>query len=246
MGNTVETASGRPRVVPLGRVIDRLRESPNVSDQRKARDIGKLEKLAQGPWSGRLVLIGADCGRRWSLELVMQLDAASLVWRGRPEPHHQWTLLLGVPHNYPMVQPDVQFVGNLPPYCSHVIHRQFLPDETGLPLELRQFVEAVRAGRDGACCYLRADQWSPLTTHDLAMVIWQVSRILTGARLFGERGSLNNHARDYYQRLQEEGRLPLGPALPVPWDGAGEAPGRPDVAVGSEGDEEAIEWISQP
>jgi hypothetical protein len=110
---------------------------------------------------------------------------------------------------------------------------------------LRQFVEAVRAGRDGACCYLRPDQWSPLTTHDLAVVVWQVSRILSGTRLYGERGSLNHHACDHYQRLQEEGRLPLGPALPLPWgngacDGTRRVPGD-----GEDGDEEAIEWISQ-
>ena len=246
MGSTIETATRRPSVLPLDRVVGSLGQSPNVCDHRKSRDIRKLEELAQGLWSGRLLLGGADCGRKWGLDLVMQLDVASLVWRGRAEPHHRWTMILGVPHTYPMAQPEVQFVGGPTPYCSHVIHREFLPDEKGLPLELRQFVESVRAGRDGACCYLRPDQWSPLTTHDLALVIWQVSRILTGTRLFGERGSLNHHACDHYQRLQEEGRLPLGPALPVPWAGAAGDPLPSQPVDGEEGAEEAIEWISQP
>ncbi|OHB85855.1 MAG: hypothetical protein A2V98_22235 [Planctomycetes bacterium RBG_16_64_12] len=236
----------QPRIIPLEQVVDRLRESPNVCDQRKARDIHKLKALAEGLWSGRLVPVGADCGRQRSLDVIVQLDMPGLVWRGQPEPHRNWTMMIAVPHNYPTVQPEVRFVGRDIPYCSHVIHREFLPDEKGLPLELRQFVEAVRAGRDGECCYLRYKQWSPLTTHDLARAVtWQVSRILTGAKLFGERGSLNNHARDYYQRLHEEKRLPLGPALPMP---LGEAVGDPSSADPKAGDddEDAIEWISQP
>ena len=248
MSAAPETVVRGPCIVPVHRVIDRLRESPNVCDQRKSRDLGKLRALAEGPWAGRVVLLGVDCGRQWSLDLVLQLDVAGLVWRGRPEPHRKWTALVAVPHNYPMAMPAVRFVGGVVPYCSHVIHREFLPDEGGLPVELRRFVEAVRAGRDGACCYLRNAQWSPLTTHDLAMVVWQVGRILTGTRLFGEQGSLNNHARDHYQRLQEEGHLPLGPGLPAPWASAAggqSGPDGPDLTGELDDEDDAIEWVHE-
>jgi len=240
-----DSADRQPRILPLDQVVARLGASPNVCDQRKARDIHMLNTLAEGHWSGRLAPLGADCGRQRSLDVAVQLDVPGLVWRGQPEPHRSWTMVVAVPHNYPMVQPEVRFAGVIP-YCSHVIHREFLPDEAGLPLELRQFIEAVRAGRDGACCYLRHAQWSPLTTHDLAVVIWQVSRILSGARLFGEQGSLNNHARDYYQRLDGEGRLPLGPALPVPSNGATANKSGRDPRSGDDDDEDDIEWISGP
>ena len=248
MSATPETVVRGPCIVPVHRVIDRLCKSPNVCDQRKSRDIGKLQALAEGPWSGRVALLGVDCGRQWSLDLVLQLDVAGLVWRGRPEPHRKWTVLVAVPHNYPMAMPGARFVGGVVPYCSHVIHREFLPDEGGLPAELRQFVEAVRAGRDGACCYLRNAQWSPLTTHDLAMVVWQVGRILTGTRLFGEQGSLNNHARDYYQRLQEEGQLPLGPGLPTPWASSADGqsgPDGPDLTGELDDEGDAIKWTDE-
>jgi len=241
---TFEAATRQPRLFPLEKVVNRLRESPNVCDQRKARDLEKLLALAEGPWAGRFVPLGADCGGNRSLQVVAQLDVPGLAWRGQPEPHQNWTMVIAVPHNYPMVQPEVRFAGVVP-YCPHVVHREFLPDEKGLPPELRQFVEAVRAGRDGSCCYLRNSDWSPLATHDLATAVcFQVSRILCGARLFGERGSLNNHARDYYQRLEDEGRLPLGPALPVPWGTA--AAEATSHAAGGDDEEDAIEWISGP
>ena len=243
-----ETAVRGPCVVPVHRVVERLCESPNVCDQRKSRDVGRLQALADGPWSDRVVLVGIDCGRQWSLDLVVQLDVAGLAWRGRAEPHRPWTMLVAVPHNYPMAMPAVRFVGGVVPYCPHVIHREFLPDEARLPVELRQFVEAVRAGRDGACCYLRGAQWSPLTTHDLAMVVWQVGRILTGTRLFGEQGSLNNHARDHYQRLQDEGRLPLGPGLPAPWsasDGGRTGPDGSNPAGELDDVDDAIAWTHE-
>lgn len=244
---TFETATRPPRLFPLEKVIDLLRESPNVCDKRKARDLGKLIALAGGEWAGRFVPLGADCGAERSLQVMAQLDVSGLAWRGQPEPYRNWTMAIAVPHNYPMVQPEVRFAGVVP-YCSHVIHREFLPDEKGLPPELRQFVEAVRAGRDGSCCYLRYSQWSPLATHDLATaVVWQVSRILCGARLFGERGSLNNHARDYYQRLKDEERLPLGPPLPIPRRDTGASETTSQAAVGGgDDDEDAIEWFSGP
>lgn len=243
---TSETITRPSCILPVGRVIERLLESPSVCDQRKSGDLQTLKELAEGPWSGRLVLLGVDCGRQRSMDVVVQLDVPGLVWRGRPEPHRNWTMILAVPHNYPLALPDVRFAGPAVPYCSHVIHREFLPDENGLPPELRQFVEAVRAGRDGACCYLRHSQWSPLTTHNLAMVVWQVSRILSGTRLFGERGSLNRHANDHYQQLKDTDKLPLGPALPVPFSDL--VDGQPNYSEEDAGgeEEEAIEWTSEP
>jgi hypothetical protein len=256
MSATPEGPMGRRPRFSLERLIQLLEKSPNVCDQRKAADLQKLVDLTKGPWSGRVALLGAECGQQWNLNVVLQMEVPGLAWQGQPVPQTTWMALLTVPHSYPMEMPVVRFVGGVP-YCSHVIHREFLPDEGRLPPELRQFVEAVRAGRDGACCYMRHSQWSPAPTHDLGLVVWQVARIVSGTRLFGERGSLNNHARDYYQRLKDEGRLPLGPGLAAPWTrGQGGQSGE-DATSGQEDasgqavipdiddDDDAIEWFSE-
>jgi hypothetical protein len=75
------------------------------------------------------------------------------------------------------------------------------------------FLDAMRQGQNGWTCY--AASWSPLATHDLVLLVWQIARIL-GGRVFAEKFSLNNGARDVYLRLAAEQRLPLGAPLPLP------------------------------
>ena len=102
------------------------------------------------------------------------------------------------------------------PFNPHVIHQGFLPERRGLPAELYTYVDQQG---DGHTCYLRGSQWS-LDGSTLALVVWQISRIVTLTAFHGESVSLNTAARDHALRLAEEGRLPLGPALPPPAGGA--------------------------
>jgi hypothetical protein len=204
------------RLIPMDPVIRRLMESKNVCDQRKARDLRVLQELSRGAWAGRLAPLGVVVRpESGSFVVIVRLAANGLVWRdGAPQPNSVWALALEVPTNYPMAMPGCAFAGEIA-YNPHVTHRDFVPDPAGLPAALQQFVRMLRdGGRDGVCCYARHSEWRPDLEHDLARIILQVSRILTGAHVWGEHGSLNNHARDYYLRLGTEGKLPLGPALP--------------------------------
>ena len=198
-------------------VIQRLVASPNVCDQRKGRDIGMLQELGQRAWAGRLAPMGIHPGPGGrSFFVVGRLRTAGLAWRnGEPQQNSIWTMALEVQASYPLVMPGCVFVGQENPYNPHVTHRSFIPDAAGLPPVLQQYLRTLReGGRDGVCCYARSTEWKSDASHHLALIVWQCSRILCGARLWGERGSLNNDARDYYLRLGREGKLPLGPALP--------------------------------
>jgi hypothetical protein len=116
-----------------------------------------------------------------------------------------------VPHSYPLSVPAVRFTGAVP-HCPHIVHASFLSNTAGMPSELQQF---LRLGH-GYCCYIRAAQWSSDISYCLALVIWQVSRILVLDKVFGEAVSLNASARDCALRLREEGKTPLGLPLPHP------------------------------
>ena len=73
-------------------------------------------------------------------------------------------------------------------------------------------------------------------------MIWQVTRLITGAAFFGEQGALNRHAVGHYLRLSEAGRLPLGPPLPFPFEGPGNA--APPAGSGFDPAEQGadVEW----
>jgi hypothetical protein len=68
-------------------------------------------------------------------------------------------------------------------------------------------------------------------------LLWQISRVL-GGRVFGERFSLNNAARDHYLRLARDGQLPLGEPLPLPRAGQN----LDELELEFEQDDDAVEW----
>jgi hypothetical protein len=142
----------------------------------------------------------------------LQNVAGLILSGGQVQSHADWDLQIYVPMHYPYSKPEVKFQGSAIPFNPHVLHKESCIDEELLPPELLEFLEAMRNGQQGWMCYSAA--WSPLATHDLTLLLWQVSRIL-GGRVFGEKYSLNNLARDYFLRLGQEGRLPLGPPLPL-------------------------------
>ena len=205
----------------LAQVVAALSRSQNVSDIRKARDLEVLDEVARTLWSGRCIVRGVGAGEQAALCLAVTLnDVAGLVLCGdQPVLQHRWDLLVYLPAHYPYARPDVRFEAGTVPFNPHVLHRDSIIDEETLPREMVQFLEAMRRGQEGWMCY--AASWSPLATHDLALLVWQVGRIL-GGRVLGEKYSLNNSARDYYLRLAGEGRLPLGPPLPLPCTFAGQ------------------------
>jgi hypothetical protein len=132
--------------------------------------------------------------------------------------------------------PGFQFLPPAIPFNSHVIHKDHLPEQASLLPELQAL---IRSGRHGGCCWMASDQWQPTIDMSLALAVWTVSRILTGDKMHGEAASLNRTARDAMLRLREEGKLPLGPALPCPVDGpAAGAAGAP-----TPGDDLDFEWV---
>lgn len=208
--------SSSANLKPLLQIIQRLLPSKNVCDMRKARDFEMLRQAAaeDGPWSGRCIVDGVGPADRGTIYIAIRLQnvAGLILSDGKVQPHANWDLRIYVPMHYPYSKPEVKFQGSEIPFNPHVLHRESLIDEESLPRELLEFLEAMRNGQEGWMCY--AAGWSPLATHDLTLLVWQVSRIL-GGRVFGEKYSLNNLARDYYLRLGQEGRLPLGPPLPL-------------------------------
>lgn len=242
MAPTLETREG-VSPIRLDTVVGELGASPNLCDQRKARDIQALIQLSRGAWAGRFALLGALANADRMLILVTQLIARGLVWSGRPQGHEQWTLALGMRHNYPLSLPAASFV-QVVPYNPHVAHSAFVPEERGLPPELQQYIRALRMGQDGGCCFVRTAQWSPAVSHDLALAVWQVSRLLTGAHFFGEQGALNRHATSHYLALAEQGLLPLGPPLPPPRTPEAGAITRLQAGIAAEGGDDDIEWVA--
>jgi hypothetical protein len=207
------TADGRPaQLIRIGAVMDQLLRSGNPNDRRKWRDLQQLLLLQKGSWQGRFALLDFAAGPRRSLSVSTWLEAQGLIWEGDPAPCDSFHLILSIPNSYPLAEPLVMF-GKPTPFNMNVVHKEFVPNPHGLPAELQQI---INEGHDGGCCYMLSAEWSGELHHNLALVVRQVSRMLVGAKLRGEDYSLNNQARDYYLQLQAKGRLPLGPALPLP------------------------------
>jgi hypothetical protein len=222
-------------------VVNPLQNSSNPNDRRKGHDAQGLLSMQQGLWSGRFALTGAAAGPRRTLCLSARMQACGLTWDGSPQPHDTWNIILAIANNYPLAAPAILFVDGPTPFNPHVLHKSFVPNRHGLSAELQQFLSD---DHDGACCYTLSSDWSTSLDHDLVLVCRQVSRILVGSKLHGERNSINAQARDYYLKLHEMGHLPLGPALPLPAQcaaGAKEGEGSEDAA-----DNPAIELVEVP
>ncbi len=198
----------------IAQIVQRLLPSKNVCDMRKARDLELLQQAAEEPWSGRCIVDGIGAGERGAIFIAMHLqNVAGLILRdGQPLLQENWDLHIGVHAHYPYSKPEVKFQASTIPFNPHVLHKESHIDEESLPRELLEFLEDIRKGQEGFMCY--SANWPPLATHDLTLLVWQISRIL-GGRVFGEKYSLNDEGRDYYLRLGREGRLPLGPPLPL-------------------------------
>jgi hypothetical protein len=224
----------------LAQVVAALGPSKNVQDIRKARDLEVLGRVAGNLWKGRCIVRGVGAGEQGALAVALSLSGvAGLVLRGdQPEPNDVWDLLVYLRPQYPFARPEVRFESGTVPFNPHVLHRDSIIDEESLPREMVHFLEAMRGGQEGLTCY--AADWPPLATHDLALLVWQVSRIL-GGRVFGEKYSLNNAARDFYLRLAAEGRLPLGPPLPLPSTFEGPRA----IAEAVDGEDEDVEIIEE-
>jgi len=228
----------------IQKIVKQLLASENVCDQRKGRDLQQLLQLSQGSWRSRFEVLGARTTTDRSLVILCRLQVVGLIWSGdKPVSNNTFICALGIPNNYPLSKPWVKFLGQIP-WCCHVVHRDFVPDSKGLPANLQEY---LRQGA-GNCCYTRTSQWTPSVT--LAIVIWQVSRLLTFSKVWGEAGSLNLAARDYALRTAKEGkiRLPLGEPLAYPHDKYpfdGEEVFLDETAQDSE-TEEDIEWVIQP
>jgi len=233
---------GFKQAVPVEEIIDRCLASSDVCDQRKGGDLRHLAMQVQDRWRGRFAIKGFNASGDLSLTMLCRLQVAGLVSRDRCIcPHEQFRFALSIPHRYPLSLPGVRFVGEMP-FCPHVVHRSFMPQMTGIPPELQEY---LRLG-EGYCCYLRSSQWSVDLSCNLALVVWQVSRLLTFDKLFGEMGSLNPSARDYALRLRDQGKTPLGRSLPYPAERPSAA-GRESAGGASvmDADEscDAIEWV---
>jgi hypothetical protein len=229
-------SSRNTSTILLKTVVEPLLASKNPNDRRKGRDLRRLVALQQGAWAGRVAVLGARPGERRTLEILVQIRAAGLVWDGSPQPSDTFQVMLGIPNNYPLSPPMV--ILRPTPFHPNVLDRHHLPNTHGLPAELQQL---VNDGHDGACCYVMASEWTPDLDHDLVLVVRQIARML-GGRMRGEKYALNIPARDYYLKLQAEARLPLGPALPLSVD---EEPGTNDP-VSEEVADDAIEWVDEP
>lgn len=239
-------SSRRPRPPvfwSMKRIIALAERSGDPKQQRVATEIANLHALSRGSWRGRVEIVDFAGGEDRSLIMVTRLWAAGSVWRdGTVEVRDaDWLLAVGLSPTFPLVMPTVQFLRPLP-FNPHVVDRQFLPEPARLSSELQQWLRSE--GHGGQMCYLASSQWSPdIETHNLTLVFWQASRVLTLARVHGESVSLNQPARDWCLRMRDEGRLPLGPALPIPIE-VGERlvlPDREDRAFGEQGED--IEWL---
>jgi hypothetical protein len=213
------------RAMQAEEVIERCLASSNACDQRKGGDLAHLVASAN-----------------LSLTAICRLHARGLVSLDRRIcPQEQFRFALAIPHRYPLSLPVVKFVGDIP-YSPHVVHRSFMPESAGIPPELQEY---LRLG-EGYCCYLRSSQWSIALSSNLAVIVWQISRLLTLDKLFGEMGSLNPSARDYAIRLQDEGQTPLGPPLPYPSERESMAlcePSSPACRHDADESGEAIVWV---
>ena len=227
------TNVAREKKLQMMAVAGALSRSESSVDRRKGNDLGQVVELTDGVWSDRLSLLDVGPGPRRTLVVSVRLDVTGLIWQGDAQPHRGFDVALAIPNNYPLAAPLV-VVNNPTPFSMNVLHGDFVPNPQGLPGELQQI---LRDGHDGFCCYSLASEWCADLDHNLALVLWQVSRILVGAKIHGEQYALNRQARDRYLQLRQDGLLPLGPALPTPVSLAAVAAGGPM--------DEAIEWIEE-
>jgi len=224
----------------LLKVARNFLDSPNPQQQRFGRDLSRLCGLTsrQGPWADRCHLLGLKGTEEGSVCLLVNLRVAGLVWDGnQPQLHTRgFVVALYVPAAYPHVKPSVRLLEPIA-YSPHVLHPCSPLDEASVPAELFGFLEQIRRQEMGWCCYIRSSIWTPAAEFDLALCLYLVSGIITGARVWGERASLNRSALNWFQR--EKARLPLGNPLPFPHE---QMLSGSDWALRHEEEEEAIEW----
>jgi len=226
----------------LSRVIATYLDSARASDQRKGRDLDRLRQLGRAAWRERFQLLDIRSQPDRTVVVLCGLRAEGLVWDGtRPQRRGAFAFGLLVPPTYPLSPPGVQFIPPAIPFHPHVIHPDHLPVVEDLPDDLQPY---GRDGRAGLCCYARPGQWSADLSFTLALVVWHVSRLLTG-KVFPESISLNNVARDEMLRLSAAGELPFGDPLPYPHEGDA-ADAQPPAQSPIDGaDDEDIEWIEE-
>lgn len=213
-------------------IVRQLQGSANAWDQRKGVDLTEILALSQNEWRDRVALRAFARGpRRTLLAIVNLAGTKSLVWEGKPTQVDKFTFAMAIHNSYPQSMPFVKFMVPVP-FNPHVVNLAFLPDDTaGIPAELQAY---LRQG-SGNMCFLRSEQWNP-ARDSLAVVIWQVSRILSG-RIRAEAASLNQAARDFL--LRGEPGFELGPPLPFPCAGRSSAAVPPWEAEGACD----VEWL---
>jgi hypothetical protein len=203
--------------------------------QRIMFDINTLRALSEGQWRDRVRIAGFNFDPRGALLVRVELQAQGLRWSaGGPAAWDRWDLVLVVPPRYPLQMPGVVFIREVP-FCPHVVHRD-CPPPGRLPPGLQDYL--VRG--HGHCCYMQSTDWSwDVAACNLAVVLWQVSRIVTLEKVHGEANGLNHVARDHATRLAAEGRTPLGPALPLPEIAAG---AEKKAAAIKDADSDVVYW----
>jgi len=196
----------------MAAVVERLIASSNVCDNRKGSDLNELLVLSRERWRNRCRVVQLGSTPEGGLAIVCQLQVAGLTWSdGQAVRRDAFRCTIGIANTYPMSMPDVRFLDPVP-WCGHVVHRDSLPEASGLPPQLQDY---LRQGH-GRCCYLRSSQWTP-AKGTLVIVLWQVSRLIAFGKGWAEAASLNPAARDHALRLaRQPGRLPLGKPLPCP------------------------------
>jgi hypothetical protein len=224
----------------LEEICARLRVSGEICQLRQATDIQEFALRANGPWAGRVELLGVAPGPDGSLCLPVEIkDLSGLLFDGeRLRLNTRWTGAVFLPPSYPHIIPGFRFTGARIPFASHVIHpdRNCAIQETELPRQLLGFLDAIRNREAGWTCFLDGSQWSPSRRYNISLLLYLVSRIVCGARFRGELASLNPLAVQHFSRLGERAKLPLGPPLSYPED---------DTLARSEADAEEdddIEW----
>jgi hypothetical protein len=199
----------------------RLQQSPDVCRQRQGRDLEHLLEMIAGPWSKRLrlndVRVTGDNGLYFMLRLD---DVRGLVCEnGNICPLSSWKLGIKKPRSYPHHGVSAWLSGpeGEKAFNPHALHPEQLISELDLTTTgQRAFASALQGREQGRMCFL--DRWTPdWHTHNLVVVVWQLSRCITGTSFHPEQFALNNVARDYYLRLKQKGELPLGSPLSHPW-----------------------------
>ena len=191
-----------------------------------------------GPWVGQCRVLRLQAMDDGGLGIYVELRVPGLVWDGQQPLRHDegFTLVLIVPSHYPHVKPDVRLLQPVA-FAPHVLHPSCSIQEADLPQELLEYVERLRQHEAGCCCYIRSHAWLATVDYDLALCLYLVSGVITGARRWGERGTLNPLALEWFDR--ERVRLPLGDPLPFPQGDLSENAG---VRAVDDEDEDPMAW----